>query len=383
MTDDPFREARERYQALPNREKVRQRAAMFVGSLYSEGVFRLLQIVLENSLAEFILGRATQIKVTLHLDGSLSMQDDGYGMPVLADAAGGEPGLLHRLTHYPFDINDWPRRKLHTPLFPTPAVACVNFLSSQLDVVSRRGQEQFARRFRQGIESPEYWSAPHLEPPGTLFRLTPDGEVFTSQYYNLVQITRRLLELACLYPGLRIEWRNEQSGDHRVFHEPTGIDVLLDQLSAGQELLVPPLRINVERDGDSLDLAWALTASDGRLRTYGNARMFKYNGWFLKAFQRSVSRVLRTWALQHGLMKPSQRLTANGIIRQLHAVFAFQVRVPLWAGSTGGYFGSPEAEPLAYAAGRRMMTQLVQEHHDAAARVVQRACRTTHAEVSE
>jgi len=229
-------------QVLEGLEAVRRRPSMYIGSTDSLGLHHLVYEVVDNSVDEALAGYCKEIDVTLHPDGSVSVKDDGRGIPVDIHPQYGRPALeivmtvLHaggKFDHESYSFSGG----LHGV-----GVSVVNALSEWLEVEVRRDGRIYWQRYVHGNVASDVQVKGTSEHTGTTVTFKPDGSIFEDTDYNFDTLSARLRELAFLNSGLKITIRDEKASKENVFQYAGGIVSFVEHLNKNKEALhSPPL----------------------------------------------------------------------------------------------------------------------------------------------
>lgn len=249
-------------QILDDRSHCRARPALYIGSTDSRGVFHLFYEIFANSIDEFLAGYCNQITVFLMKDGSLSIEDDGRGIPVdlhkeskisAARLVASKLNAGGKFSHKNYDISGG----LHGQ-----GMSCVNFLSTNFKLEVKRGGRLYYDEYKQGIPVvnlkngmlPSKIIENKFE-TGTRITFKPDKEIFSEIDFNPEQIKRKLQESAFLNKGLQITFINEQTNETFQYKEDEGILGYIKELNKDENCISKPIYIEGECDGIKAEIA--------------------------------------------------------------------------------------------------------------------------------
>ena len=337
---------------LGGMEAVRLRPAMYIGSNGEMGLHHLVYEVVDNSVDEALAGYAKIIDVTIHIDNSVTVVDDGRGIPVDDMLIDGEkiPAAQVVLTKLhaggKFDNSNY---KVSGGLHGV-GVSCVNALSHQLDVEIWRDGHVWEQSYSKGEPQTKLKKTGTTKKRGTRVHFLPDKEIFTTTEYNFDTLAQRLRELAFLNKGLQITLTDERQTDaktgearHLEFKYSGGIAEFIKHLNRGKSVLHDkPIYMEAERDGVSMEIA--LQYNDGYSETvfsFANNINTVDGGTHLSGFRTSLTRTINYAGQQLGLFKDvKENLTGDDVREGLVAVVSVKLPQPQFEGQTKGKLNS-------------------------------------------
>ncbi|HEU5413019.1 MAG TPA: DNA topoisomerase (ATP-hydrolyzing) subunit B [Candidatus Angelobacter sp.] len=337
---------------LGGMEAVRLRPAMYIGSNGEMGLHHLVYEVVDNSVDEALAGYAKTIEVTIHIDNSITVVDDGRGIPVDDMVIDGEkiPAAQVVLTKLhaggKFDSSNY---KVSGGLHGV-GVSCVNALSHQLDVEIWRDGHVWEQSYSKGEPQTKLKKTGTTKKRGTRVHFLPDKEIFTTTEYNFDTLAQRLRELAFLNKGLEITLTDERQTDaktgeakHLEFKYSGGIAEFIKHLNRGKSVLHDkPIYMEAERDGVAMEIA--LQYNDGYSETvfsFANNINTVDGGSHLSGFRTSLTRTINYAGQQLGLFKDvKENLTGDDVREGLVAVVSVKLPQPQFEGQTKGKLNS-------------------------------------------
>ncbi len=337
---------------LEGMEAVRLRPAMYIGSNGEMGLHHLVYEVVDNSVDEALAGHATKIEVTIHIDNSITVVDDGRGIPVDDMLIDGEkiPAAQVVLTKLhaggKFDSSNY---KVSGGLHGV-GVSCVNALSHQLDLEIWRDNHVWEQTYSKGIPQTKLKKTGTTKKRGTQVHFLPDKEIFTTTEYNFDTLAQRLRELAFLNKGLQITLTDERQTDAKSgeaksleFKYSGGIAEFIKHLNRGKSVLHDkPIYMEAERDGVAMEIA--LQYNDGYSETvfsFANNINTVDGGSHLSGFRTSLTRTINYAGQQLGLFKDvKENLTGDDVREGLVAVISVKLSQPQFEGQTKGKLNS-------------------------------------------
>jgi DNA gyrase subunit B len=337
---------------LGGMEAVRLRPAMYIGSNGAMGLHHLVYEVVDNSVDEALAGHATSIDVTIHIDNSITVVDDGRGIPVDDMVVDGEklPAAQVVLTTLhaggKFDSSSY---KVSGGLHGV-GVSCVNALSHQLDLEIWRDGHVWEQTYSKGEPQTKLKKTGNTKKRGTKIHFLPDKQIFTTTDYNYDTLAQRLRELAFLNKGLQITLTDERQTDPKTgeakkteFKYTGGIAEFIKHLNRGKSVLHDkPIYMEAEREGVAMEIA--LQYNDGYSETvfsFANNINTVDGGTHLSGFRTSLTRTINYAGQQLGLFKDvKENLTGDDVREGLVAVVSVKLSQPQFEGQTKGKLNS-------------------------------------------
>src|SRR5438067_898014 len=337
---------------LGGMEAVRKRPAMYIGSTGELGLHHLVYEVVDNSVAEALAGHADKIEVTIHLDNSITVIDNGRGIPVDAMDIDGEkvPAAQVVMTKLhaggKFDTSSY---KVSGGLHGV-GVSCVNALSEELELEIRRDGFTWEQTYSKGEPTSKLKKTGQAKKPGTKVHFKPDTTIFTATEYNFDTLAQRLRELAFLNKGLLITLTDERATDPKTgepkkveFKYNGGIAEFIKHLNRGKSVLHErPIYMEAERDGVVLEIG--LQYNDGyseSIFSFANNINTVDGGTHLSGFRTALTRTINYAGQQLGLFKDiKENLTGDDVREGLVAVISVKLPQPQFEGQTKGKLNS-------------------------------------------
>ena len=343
----------ENIKVLEGLEAVRLRPAMYIGSTGDMGLHHLVYEVVDNSVDEALAGYATKIDVIVHVDNSVTVIDDGRGIPVdMKTLPSGEqmPAVQVVLTILhaggKFDASTY---KVSGGLHGV-GVSCVNALSQEFNVEIWRDGFTWEMDFSCGAPTSELRQAGISKKRGTKVHFLPDKTIFTVTEYNYDTLAQRLREMAFLNKGLAITLTDERTADpktgeprHAEFRYAGGISEFVKHLNRGKQVLhEKPIVMEASRDGVEIDIA--LQYNDSYSETvfsFANNINTVDGGTHLSGFRTSLTRTVNAIGQSLGLFKDlKENLSGDDVREGLVAVVSVKLPQPQFEGQTKGKLNS-------------------------------------------
>ena len=336
-------------------EAVRLRPAMYIGSSGEMGLHHLVYEVVDNSVDEALAGFATRIEVTIHIDNSITVVDDGRGIPVDDMDIDGKrlPAAQVVLTELhaggKFDTSNY---KVSGGLHGV-GVSVVNALSHQLDLEIWRDDHVWEQAYSKGEPQSKFRKTGTTRKRGTKIHFLPDKEIFSVTEYNFDTLAQRLRELAFLNHGLQISLTDDRQTDAKTgeakrleFKYSGGIAEFIKHLNRAKSVLhTPPIYMEADRDGVQMEIA--LQYNDGYSETvfsFANNINTVDGGSHLSGFRTALTRTINYAGQQLGLFKDvKENLTGDDVREGLVAVVSVKLPQPQFEGQTKGKLNSDVA----------------------------------------
>ena len=330
---------------LEGREAVRKRPAMYIGSTSDIGLHHLVYEVVDNSVDEALAGYCDSVEVSIHLDNSITVVDNGRGIPV--DYHKGEKKSAAEVVMTKlhaggkFDSNAY---KVSGGLHGV-GVSCVNFLSESLQLEIWRDGKTYEQEYRKGIPVTKLEQTGKTRKRGTKITFKPDTEIFTETVYSFDKLSERLREKAFLNKGIRITIRDEREEQERSheFYYKGGIAEFVKHLNKNKNTLHDK-PIYFEKTSDTLSIEVAIQyndAYDEKVYSFANNINTVDGGTHLSGFRSAFTRTINAYAQSSGLAKNfKSSLTGDDVREGLVAVISVKLPQPQFEGQTKGKLNS-------------------------------------------
>ncbi len=367
-------------QVMKGLEAVRRRPAMYVGSTSERGLHHILYEVIDNSIDEVFAEDCDTIDVTLHEDGSVTVVDNGSGIPVDEHPTEKRPAVEVVLTTLhaggKFDSSSY---KVSGGLHGV-GVSCTNALSEWLEVEVVRDGKRHRQRYERGVPVTDVEVVGRRKGSGTAVTFKPDPEIFTVTEFSFDTIANRLRELSFLAGGVKITLTDEREaarnddGEPRVevFQHKGGIVQYVEHLNEGKDALHRPIHFVREQEDTEVEIA--LQYHDGiheNILSYVNAIHTAEGGTHLSGFKTAVTRVINNYAVSSGLRKDKERnFTGDEVREGMTAVISLKHMDPQFEGQTKTKLGNSEVEGLVYSIVYEALTEFMEEHPRDARRII-------------
>ncbi|MFC7045544.1 DNA topoisomerase (ATP-hydrolyzing) subunit B [Halobacteriaceae archaeon GCM10025711] len=367
-------------QVLEGLEAVRKRPAMYIGSTDARGLHHLVYEVVDNSIDEALAGYCDDIEVTLHEDGSVTVADDGRGIPVDTHAEYDRPAVEVILTVLhaggKFDNKSYQvSGGLHGV-----GVSVVNALSASLEVEVKRDGGVWRHRFDHGEPVGDLERVRDLaenEDTGTTIQFWPDTDIFETTEFNFSTLANRLRELAFLNPGVSITLRNEaDEEEEETFLYDGGIREFVQYLNETRTPLHGDV-VYFDDEEDNIQVEIAIQATDDlqpSIHAFANNINTREGGTHLTGFKTALTRVVNDYANENDLLKDlDENLKGEDIREGLTAVISIKHPDPQFEGQTKTKLGNSEVRGIVESAMHQGLATYFEEHPDTAEAIVSKA----------
>jgi DNA gyrase subunit B len=340
----------EQIQILEGLEAVRKRPGMYIGSTSERGLHHLVYEVVDNSIDEALAGYCDHIEVTIESDNSITVQDNGRGIPVDMHESG-KPAVEVVLTVLhaggKFGGSGY---KVSGGLHGV-GVSVVNALSTSMDVQVKRDGKIHEIAFRRGVTTKPLTVIGTTEETGTRVHFHPDPEIFTVTEYSYETLRHRLRELAFLNHGITITLTDQRVDPVRqeVFHYDGGISSFVEHLNRKKEKINPePIYFNGVKDDTVVEIALQYNDSyQENIYSFVNNINTEEGGTHLAGFKIALTRAANDFARKQGILKEKDgNLTGEDVREGLTAVISLKIREPQFEGQTKTKLGNSEVRGI-------------------------------------
>jgi DNA gyrase subunit B len=336
---------------LEGRDAVRKRPAMYIGSTGEIGLHHLVYEVVDNSVDEALAGFCDTIEVAIHMDNSITVIDNGRGIPVDIHKQEGRSAAEVVLTVLhaggKFDSNSY---KVSGGLHGV-GVSCVNFLSETLKLEIWRDGKTYEQEYKVGFPVAPLTETGKTKKRGTKITFKPDSDIFESTIYSFEKLSERLREKAFLNKGIRIfikDEREEPEKSHEFYYKG-GIAEFVKHLNKNKSPLHDqPLYFEHVSDELSIEVSMQYNDSyDEKIFSFANNINTVDGGTHLSGFRGAITRTINNYAESSGMMKNAKvALTGDDVREGLVAVISVKIPQPQFEGQTKGKLNSPVKGPV-------------------------------------
>jgi DNA gyrase subunit B len=386
LADDPDKtsESRTGYDAqditvLEGLEAVRKRPGMYIGSTGVRGLHHLVYEVVDNSVDEALAGHCSRVDVTIHPDNSVTVVDDGRGIPVAMMEKEGKPAVEVVLTvlHAGGKFGDGGGYKVSGGLHGV-GVSVVNALSEDLHVEVRRDGFVFNQDYVRGAPQGALAQGEATEETGTTITFLPDAEIFETLEFDFATLEQRLRETAFLTRGLRISLTDERAERAKQieFHYEGGIEDFVLYLNENKDALQSKVIFFAgESDEGAVEVAMQWNASyQESVFSFANNINTHEGGSHMSGFRSALTRTLNRFAREKGILKEKdENLTGEDIREGLTAVISAKLSDPQFEGQTKTKLGNPGMEGFVASVVNARLAEFLEENPNEANKIVKKA----------
>ena len=336
-------------QVLEGLEAVRKRPAMYIGDISVKGLHHLVYEVVDNSIDEALAGFCTHIEVTINEDNSITVVDNGRGIPVDMHEKEHKSALEVTVLHAggKFDKGSY---KVSGGLHGV-GVSCVNALSTYLRAEVRRGGKVYMQEYSAGKPTSDLKVIGESDPTGTSVTFKPDATIFTVTVYDYETLANRLRDLAFLNAGITLTLTDRRSTDaegnprREVFYSANGLSEFVQYIDSNKESLINDVvHLCTERQGIPVEVALTYNSSfNENIYSFVNNINTIEGGTHLTGFRRGLTSTLKKYAEDNRLLEKSKVEIASDDFREgLTAVISVKVMEPQFEGQTKTKLGNDE-----------------------------------------
>lgn len=370
-------------QVLKGLEAVRKRPGMYIGSTSARGLHHLVYEVVDNAIDEAMSGYCDQIDVVVHADNSVTVTDNGRGIPVDIHPTEKVPGVeVAMLTLHAGGKFDKESYKVSGGLHGV-GISVVNALSERLDVEIHRDGKIWRQRFSRGLKVSELKTVGRTKKRGTTVSFSPDPEIFTELELNVDTVTTRLRELAFLNRGVTITLSDEREGGETIkFNYEGGIKEFVTYVRGKRKALHSEV-IYVEAKRPECEIELAIQYDEGYSEntfTFVNNINTHEGGTHLTGFKSALTRTLNDYARRSaGSKKTNIALTGEDVREGLVAVLSVRVMEPQFEGQTKTKLGNSEVRGAVESVVNEGLSNFLAENPAAARQIVEKILQASRA----
>jgi len=368
-------------QVLEGLEAVRKRPAMYIGDVNVKGLHHLVYEVVDNSIDEALAGHCDEITVVIHEDNSITVCDNGRGIPVDIHEKEGRSALEVVMTVLhaggKFDKGSY---KVSGGLHGV-GVSCVNALSKKLKATVYRGGKIYVQEYEKGKPAYPVKELGSTDKTGTCVHFIPDDSIFITKNYDYDILAARLRELAFLNKGIKLTLVDEREKDedgnlkNDVFYSEKGLVDFLEYLDETREKLIPePISIEGEKNNMPIEIAMEYNTSfSENIHSYVNNINTHEGGTHLSGFRRGLTRTLKSYADKSGMLsKLKFDISGDDFREGLTAVISVKVAEPQFEGQTKTKLGNSEVMGAVDQMVSEALNNYLEEHPKEAKTIVQK-----------
>lgn len=370
-------------QVLEGLEAVRKRPGMYIGSTGPRGLHHLVYEVVDNSVDEALAGFCTKIDVTIHEDNSITVVDNGRGIPIDEHPKEKIPTVEVVLTILHAGGKFGGEGYKVSGGLHGVGVSCVNALSTRLEVEVKRDGGLYFIAFERGKTVEKLRRIGDADGTGTKTTFWPDPEVFTETLvYDYSTLAQRFREMAFLNKGLHIELTDERDLDgsgkpkSETFQFAGGIVDFVNYINEGKETLNKPIYFEAESDDGTVEIAmqWSSSYSSNGILAFANNINTHEGGTHLDGFKNALTRTINDYARTHGILKEKDsNLSGDDTREGLAAIISVKLHDPQFEGQTKTKLGNTEIRGLVQGAVTKGLAEFLEENPAPAKRIIGKA----------
>src|SRR5215475_9002256 len=372
----------EHIKVLEGLEAVRKRPAMYIGSTGIDGLHHLVYEVVDNSIDEALAGFCTEVHVVIHIDNSLTVIDNGRGIPTEIMPKEGKPAAEVVLTKLhaggKFDNSAY---KVSGGLHRV-SVSVVNALSEWLNLEIWRDSKVYVQSYNRGIPMGLLEMTGHTDRRGTRVTFKPDDKIFETTEFSFDVLSQRLRELAFLNRGLLITIEDERDEKKHEFHYTGGIVSFVEHLNKNKEPLHDKV-IYFEGIREGIDLQIAMQYNDSyqeQIFTFANNINTHEGGTHMIGFKSALTRTLNSYAVTNNLLKDvKENLSGDDVREGLVAVISVKLPNPQFEGQTKTKLGNSEVKGIVETLVNDGLSSYLEKNPSVAKKVVGKAIEASRA----
>ena len=369
-------------QVLKGLEAVRKRPGMYVGSTSARGLHHLVYEVVDNSIDEAMAGYCSEVTVTIHEDNSVSVVDDGRGIPVDIHPTEKVPGVELAMTVLhaggKFDKDTY---KVSGGLHGV-GVSVVNALSAFLEVEIRRGGKTYHQRYERGVKVKELEEIGKAKGTGTKVWFKPDDEIFTELEYSIEVLSNRLREMAFLNKGLKITLTDERNGRTSEDYRYEGRIAEYVEFLRGSRTALHEKVCYFETSRPEAEIELALQYDQGfseNTHTFVNNINTHEGGMHLTGLKAALTRTINDYARRNKIFKKDESLSGDDVREGLTCVLSIRVMEPQFEGQTKTKLGNSEVRGAVEASVNEHLSIFLDENPKAAKAIIEKSLQAARA----
>jgi DNA gyrase subunit B len=361
---------------LEGLEAVRKRPAMYIGSTGAPGLHHLVYEIVDNSIDEALAGHCDQVNVTIHIDNSVTVIDNGRGIPVDRHESGKSAAEVVLTVLHAGGKFDNDSYKVSGGLHGV-GVSVVNALSEVLELEIWRNGEVYQQTYERGVPTAELEATGTTKKRGTKVTFKPDAQIFEITEYSFDTLATRLRELAFLNGGVTITIDDERDGKSHKFLYEGGIVSFVEYLNQNKAAVnEKPIYSHGEKDGIDVEIAMQWNDSYAEtLYSFANNINTHEGGTHLSGFRSALTRTVNSYAAKNNLAKDLKDATISGddIREGLTAVISVKIPNPQFEGQTKTKLGNTEVKGIVEAIVNDKLGAFLEQNPGVAKRVILKA----------
>ena len=365
-------------QVLEGLEPVRKRPGMYIGSTGTKGLHHCVMEVMDNSIDEVLAGRADTVKVVIYKDGSISIEDNGSGIPVEVHPKTGKSTLETVLTvlHAGGKFNN-DAYKVSGGLHGV-GVSCVNALSEWLIATVKRSGHIYEQHFARGKAQGDIQVVGDTKESGTTIQFMPDSEIFDTTEFSKEVLVTKFREVAFLNKGVRITLIDEREEDpqEEVFHYEGGIKSFVEYINRSKNAISEDI-IYFDKSMEDCELEIAMQYTDGyseNVLTFANNIHTTEGGYHLTGFRNALTRALNDYGRKANIIKEKEdNLSGDDAREGLTAIVSVKLKEPQFEGQTKSKLGNSEVQGIVNSVAYQELNDYFELHPQEGKKIIEKA----------
>lgn len=365
-------------QVLEGLEPVRKRPGMYIGSTGTKGLHHCVMEVMDNSIDEVLAGRADTVKVVIYKDGSISIEDNGSGIPVEVHPKTGKSTLETVLTvlHAGGKFNN-DAYKVSGGLHGV-GVSCVNALSEWLIATVKRSGHIYEQHFARGKAQGDIQVVGDTKESGTTIQFMPDSEIFDTTEFSKEVLVTKFREVAFLNKGVRITLIDEREEDpqEEVFHYEGGIKSFVEYINRSKNAISDDI-IYFDKSMEDCELEIAMQYTDGyseNVLTFANNIHTTEGGYHLTGFRNALTRALNDYGRKANIIKEKEdNLSGDDAREGLTAIVSVKLKEPQFEGQTKSKLGNSEVQGIVNTTSYQELIDYFELHPQEGKKIIEKA----------
>jgi DNA gyrase subunit B len=354
---------------------VRKRPAMYIGSTSIQGLHHLVYEVIDNSIDEALAGHCDDIKVVIHVDNSITVTDNGRGIPVDMHPTQKRPAaeVVMTVLHAggKFDSESY---KVSGGLHGV-GVSVVNALSSRLELEIRRDGKVYRQNYERGVPMGDLVEDGETKRRGTRILFWPDAEIFETTDFSFETLSQRIREMAFLNAGVKIEIIDERTEKSHIFHYEGGIVSFVEYLNRAKTPVHPkPLYFSGTREDVEIEIAIQYNdAYDEKIFSFANNINTHEGGTHLSGFKAALTRTMNSYATANNLLKNMKTTISGEDLREgMAAVISVKIPEPQFEGQTKTKLGNSEIKGYVETLMNEKLAEYLEENPSVARKILEK-----------
>ncbi|OYT41852.1 DNA topoisomerase IV subunit B [Candidatus Pacearchaeota archaeon ex4484_26] len=361
----------ETIKVLKGLDGVRKRPSMYIGSTGKEGLHHLIYEVVDNAIDEALAGYCTKIEIILHADGSVSVKDNGRGIPVEKHPEVKKSGLEVVMTMLHAGGKFDKKAYLISGGLHGVGVSVVNALSEKLIAQVKRNGKIYEQTYKRGRAQNAIKVIGKSKETGTTIRFWPDKEIFNTLKYDFSTLITRFRELAFLNSGLTIVLKEEKTKKKQEFHFKGGIIAFIQYLNNGRKTLHKPIYFHKSEKESVVEIAIQYNDSyTENIHGFVNTINTIEGGTHVVGFKTALTRVINDYAVKNNLLKGNGKLTGDDVREGLTVVINLKIKEPQFEGQTKTKLGNSEVKGFVNSVTTTALSEYFEENPSVARKII-------------